>query len=223
MQKLEVGMSSTLKKARLCFPATSRNRAAILHVLRQHLPAKGDVLEIASGSGEHAVYFQKNLPNVIWRASDVDPAHLESISAWIEYESLEMPKPLVLDANAERWKLPEGEEIQLVVCINMFHIVPWKSCLGLFRNASTVLKGGGKLYLYGPFKINGKPFPESNYRFDQALRLQDPNWGVRNLDKVCFEAENRDFKLSAITEMPANNLSVVFEHKIKKKDDNSPM
>lgn len=192
--------------ARRFAPAAARNREPILDVLRAHLPASGTALEIASGSGEHAVAFAAAFPKLVWQPSDPDPANRASIAAWIAAEGTpNLLPPIDLDATADIWPLATADA---VVCINMIHIAPWAACLGLLRGAARLLAPGGLLYLYGPFKRDGMHTAPSNEAFDESLRARDPAWGVRDLGEVCQAAEG--FALAATVAMPANNLSVLF-------------
>jgi SAM-dependent methyltransferase len=192
--------------ARRFAPAAARNREPILDVLRAHLPASGTALEIASGSGEHAVAFAAAFPTLVWQPSDPDPANRASIAAWIAAEGTpNLLPPIDLDATADIWPLATADA---VVCINMIHIAPWAACLGLLRGAARLLAPGGLLYLYGPFKRDGMHTAPSNEAFDESLRARDPAWGVRDLGEVCQAAEG--FALAATVAMPANNLSVLF-------------
>jgi SAM-dependent methyltransferase len=192
--------------ARRFAPAAARNREPILDVLRAHLPASGTALEIASGSGEHAVAFAAAFPTLVWQPSDPDPANRASIAAWIAAAGTpNLLPPIDLDATAEIWPLATADA---VVCINMIHIAPWAACLGLLRGAARLLAPGGLLYLYGPFKRDGAHTAPSNAAFDESLRARDPAWGVRDLGEVIEAAEG--FAPPAVVAMPANNLSVLF-------------
>lgn len=192
--------------ARRFAPAAARNREPILAVLRGHLPASGTALEIASGSGEHAVAFAAAFPSLVWQPSDPDPANRASIAAWIAAEgSPNLLPPVDLDATAEIWPLATADA---VLCINMIHIAPWAACIGLLRGAARLLAPGGLLYLYGPFKRDGAHTAPSNAAFDESLRARDPAWGVRDLDEVSEAAEG--FVPPTVVAMPANNLSVLF-------------
>jgi len=193
----------------LTSPAAARNRDPILAVLRERL-APGEVLEIASGSGEHAAYFAAALPNVIWRPSDRDEPALASIMAWRERAGLpNLLEPVRLDAaDPDRWPVARADA---VVCINMIHIAPWTAAEGLMQGAARVLPAGGLLYLYGPFRLGGAHTAPSNAAFDADLRARDPRWGVRDLDEVAALADARGLALSTRIPMPANNLSVLFE------------
>lgn len=190
-------------------PATERNRSAIAHVLCSILPSSGFVLEVASGTGEHAVHFAREFPNLVWQPSDAEPAGLESIAAWREEARLSnLLPPIELDVSVD-WPALHADAI---VCINMVHISPWEATLGLFRGAAKVLTEGGPLYLYGPYLQEAVPTAKSNEDFDSMLRLQNPAWGLRHLERVSEAAEEFGFRLQTIVEMPANNLSVVFHN-----------
>ena len=193
-------------------PATQRNREAILKVLQKHLPSQGNILEIASGTGEHAVFFADNLPNLHWYPSDRDPELRASIATWREeYPSPNLHPPLSIDATTKPWQV-ETEQINIdaVVNINMIHISPWSACLGLMAGVGRILPAGGVLYLYGPYQKAGKHTAPSNHAFDQSLRDRNPDWGVRNLeDVITAAAENKLIFQEAIA-MPANNFSVIF-------------
>lgn len=192
--------------ARRFAPAAARNREPILAVLRAHLPASGTALEIASGSGEHAIAFAAAFPSLVWQPSDPDPANRASIAAWIAAEGTpNLLPPIDLDATAEIWPLATADA---VVCINMIHIAPWAACLGLLRGAARLLAPGGLLYLYGPFKRDGAHTAPSNAAFDESLRNRDPAWGIRDLGEVSDAATG--FAPPDIVAMPANNLSVLF-------------
>jgi hypothetical protein len=192
-------------------PATLRNRGPILEVLRQVLPAAGTVLEIASGSGEHAVYFADAFPDLIWHPTDPDPDNRASIRAWIaETGVTNVTAPAVLNASARAWPVTHADAI---VCINMIHISPWEATLGLLAGAARTLPTAAPLYLYGPYRRNGRHTASSNEDFDQSLRAQNPEWGVRDLDEVSEAAARAGLTLAEVIEMPANNLSVVFRRR----------
>jgi len=194
----------------LTSPAAARNREPILQVLRERLPMPGEVLEIASGSGEHAAWFASALPSLSWRPSDRDGPALESIAAWRETAGLpNLLEPVRLDASEpEGWPL---ERVDAIVCINMIHIAPWTAAEGLMRGAALLLPPGGVLYVYGPFREAGRHTAPSNAAFDESLRARDPDWGVRDLDAVEALADRCGLALSSRIPMPANNLSVLFE------------
>lgn len=188
-------------------PATERNRAAILDVLRRVLPAEGLVLEVASGTGQHAAFFAAGLPGVAWQPSDPDPELRASTAAWAAEAALPNLRPPVdLDAAAEAWPVAHAAA---VVCINMIHIAPWEAALGLFRGAARRIPPGGPLVLYGPFLRGGRHTAPSNAAFDADLRARNPAWGVRDLSAVETTALEYGLRLAEVVEMPANNLSVV--------------
>ncbi len=188
-----------------------RNCRPILDVLRQVLPAKGLVLEIASGSGQHAAFFAPHFPGLVWQPTDADAAARRSIVAWIEAVGCpNLRAPLELDAAADVWPVDRADA---VVCINMIHISPWRSALGLVRGAARVLPANGVLYLYGPYKRDGQHTAPSNADFDADLRARNPEWGVRDLGDVAAAASAAGFGPPVIIPMPANNLSVVFRRR----------
>ncbi|MGE8130822.1 DUF938 domain-containing protein [Methylobacterium sp. NPDC080182] len=192
----------------LTAPAVARNRDAILAVLREILPDSGTVLEIASGSGEHAVHVAAALPGLDWLPSDPEPAARRSIAAHALRAGLDnIRPPLALDAAAAAWPVARVDGI---VCINMIHIAPWAATEGLMAGAGRVLSAGGVLFLYGPFREADRPFAESNAAFDASLRARDPAWGVRDLDAVAAEAARHGLSLVRRVAMPANNLSLIF-------------
>lgn len=188
-------------------PAAERNREPILEVLRRVLPELGRALEIASGSGEHAVHFARSLPGIVWQPSDPDPGALASIEAWRGEAGLtNLLAPITLDTS-EEWSAPPADAI---VCINMIHIAPWQACEGLLRGSALLLPPGGLLYLYGPFRFDGRFTAPSNEAFDASLRARDPSWGVRDLAEVTALAITRGFVPGEVIAMPANNHSVIF-------------
>lgn len=193
---------------RLEYPATARNRDAILDVLRSVLPASGLVLEVASGSGEHVVHFARAFPDLTFQPSDPEDAALQSIAAWTKDSGLKnIRPPAMLDAASAQWPVNAADAI---LCINMIHIAPWRASEGLFRGAARLLRAGAPLYLYGPYRRADVVTAPSNEAFDESLRSRNPEWGLRDLEAVAALAQNNGFSGPAITEMPANNLSVVF-------------
>lgn len=194
--------------ARLFAPATQRNRQPILDVLSRVLPGSGRVLEVASGSGEHAVWFARHLRPLIWQPSDPDPACRRSIEAHARDAGLAtLEAPLDLDAAGNAWPI---ESADAIVCINMTHIAPWEATEGLMAGAARVLPPQGVLYLYGPFMRGGHHTAPSNAAFDASLRAQNPDWGLRDVEAVAELAASRGLVLSEVVDMPANNLSLVF-------------
>lgn len=201
-------MSQETNHTRGHAPATLRNRQPILEVLRRILPPSGFVLEIASGSGEHAVFFAEHLPGLVWQPSDIAPEALQSITAWIEHTGVSNVRPpVLLDASADAWPVTRADAC---VNINMIHISPWEACQGLMRGAAQILPPQGLLFLYGPFKVGGRHTAPSNAAFDQSLRARNPAWGVRDLEEVQKVALSFGLFLQETVQMPANNLSVIF-------------
>lgn len=194
----------------LRFPATRRNRDPIRRTLARVLPEAGLVLEVASGSGEHAVFLAAAFPRLGWQPSDPDPRNLASIRAWAGAASPRrgnLRPPLGLDARDDP---PPLDSADAVVCINMIHVAPWGATEGLMRMSARLLPDGGPLYLYGPFTRGGAHEAPSNAAFDAGLRRENEAWGVRDLGEVAAEARRRGLFLAETAEMPANNLSVVF-------------
>ena len=192
-------------------PATLRNRDFILGILRDVLPTKGVILEIASGSGEHVVHFARNLPSLVFQPSDREPDALQSVAAWVKATRVtNVRAPVVLDASQSPWPIASADGI---ICINMVHISPWDATLGLIRGAAAILPPTAPFYLYGPYKREGFATAPSNQAFDRSLRDRNPTWGLRDLEAVAAIAQSVGFSVPTITEMPANNLSVVF-HRI---------
>jgi SAM-dependent methyltransferase len=193
---------------RLYRPHVARNRDPILDVLRRVLPPRGTVLEIASGSGEHAAYFAKELPSLIWQPTDPDERALSSIAAHrADAGTANLLAPLQLDVTSTRWPV---ERADAVMCNNMIHISPWTATEGLMAGAERILPAGGVLYLYGPYKVGGRHTAPSNEEFDTYLRNQNAAWGIRDLDEVTALARHHNLALLETVQMPANNLSVIF-------------
>lgn len=201
-------MADHLAAAAQTSPSAARNREPILAVLRRVLPAHGHVLEIASGTGEHAVHCAAGLPTLTWQPTDRDADALASIAAHRAFAQLpNLLPPLELDASAASWPVLRADA---VVSINMIHIAPWRAAEGLIVGAARVLTPGGVLYLYGPFKEDGCHTAPSNAAFDRDLRARSPDWGVRDLGEVADLAHARGLELVERIAMPANNLSLVF-------------
>lgn len=188
-------------------PATARNRDVITAALSSILPVTGQVVEIASGTGEHILHFARTFPALGWQPSDPDPIAIASIAAWrADMGTDNVKPPLQLDA-AGQWPAVEANAL---ICINMVHISPWAATMGLLRNAARILASGEPLYLYGPFWQRDVPPSDGNIAFDAALKKQDPAWGLRSVEDVAEEAIRAGLRLDAIIPMPANNLSVIF-------------
>jgi len=195
-------------------PATERNREAILAVLQDYLPDQGTVLEIASGTGQHAVFFAQHLASRYWLPTDLDATNLASINAWQEEaDASNLLPPRQLDVRDFAWAI-DGDlsaPVSAIVNINMLHISPWSCCGALFAGAAAILDQGAVVMLYGPFKRDGLHTAASNAAFDEQLRSQNAEWGVRDLEAVVDVAMGQGFACQKVIEMPANNLSVVFD------------
>jgi hypothetical protein len=201
----------SLEPPRQHYPATTRNREPILGVLESvlsDLDASYPVLEIASGTGEHIVYFARHLPALVFQPSDMDPALRASVEAYREDAALaNLRSAIPLDVESRPWPIARAAAI---LCINMIHIAPFTACEALFRGAADVLAEGAPLYLYGPYRVAGAHISKSNEEFDESLRARDPRWGVRDLDEIVEVALTHGFELARTEAMPANNLSVIF-------------
>jgi hypothetical protein len=197
--------------ARRSAPAALRNRGHIAEVLAEWLPPAGLVLEIASGSGEHAVFFAERFPALEWQPSDIHPAALESIAAWRQQAHLpNMRAPVVLDAASTDWPLDRADA---VLSINMVHISPWKSALGLLEGAARLLACGAPLIMYGPWLKDDIRTVESNLAFDADLKRRDPEWGLRRVEDFVVEGESRGFRLDQTRLMPANNMMLLLRRR----------
>jgi hypothetical protein len=194
--------------ARISYMATQSNREAILAVLRRVLPPSGLVLEVASGTGEHAAYFAAQLPGIAWQPSDPDSGLRASIAAWRDVDvPTNLAAPLDLDVRDDPWPIAAADAI---VCINLIHIAPWAACLGVLSGAGRLLAPGRALYFYGAFRVDGRHTASSNEAFDRGLRSHDPEWGVRDLESVTAEAAIHGLVLAETVDMPRDNLSVIF-------------
>ena len=197
--------------ARLSSPSAGRNREPIRDVLAPLLAHGARVLEIASGTGEHAACLAKARPDLDWIPSELDPASRASIAAWARAEGLtNIRAPLAIDAAESAWGVEDQPLFDALININMIHISPWEACLGLLAGAGRLLRPGGLLFLYGPFSRGGEHTAPSNAAFSENLKARDPNWGVRDLDDVATAGERHGLTLETTVVMPANNLSVVF-------------
>jgi SAM-dependent methyltransferase len=193
---------------RLSAPAALRNREPIAAVLADWLPQAGLVLEVASGSGEHAVHFARRFPDLEWQPSDPDPSAKASIEAWRADSGLaNLRAPVVLDAAATPWPV---ERADAVLNINMVHISPWDAALGLLDGAARLLPAGGRLILYGPWIAEGVETAPSNLAFDADLKRRNPAWGLRSVEDFAREAAARGLALSGQMAMPANNRMLLF-------------
>lgn len=199
--------------ARRDSPAAERNKDPIATVLARHLPRHGLVLEIASGTGQHALHFARRFPSLDWQPTDPDAANRASIEAWRLGAGLpNLRSALALDVHRRPWPVAD---VAAVLCINMVHIAPWTATLALCAGAAERLAPAGLLYLYGPYRVGGRHTAPSNEEFDAALRARDAEWGVRDLEAVVDVARRAGFGLIETVPMPANNLSVV----LRRQDD----
>ncbi len=195
-------------------PATARNRDAVRDAFLAHMPQRGVILEIASGSGEHGVHITEKAPDLDWIFTDHDAQYRESQKAWMEHLSRPgLQGPLVLDASAADW----GARIEALrpdglFCANMIHIAPFEVCEGLFAGAGRLLRSGGKLFIYGPYRRHGEQTAPSNAAFEDWLQAQDSRYGVRDLESEILPLADRNtLRLAHVIDMPANNFSLVFE------------
>jgi SAM-dependent methyltransferase len=202
---------------RLDAPAFHRNHAAIWAVLEKFLIGKsGDVVEAGSGTGQHVVEFARHTPDITWWPSDLNEAHLKSIDAWRAHAGrANIRPPLRIDLSDPAWcrEMHEGSgpaRLLAVFCANVIHIAPWRVAQGLFAGAGRYLRADGRLFLYGPFKRDGKHTSVSNAVFDTSLRERDPEWGVRDVEALQELASHAGLELIETAEMPANNFILVF-------------
>ncbi len=188
-------------------PAAARNRQPILDVLQPRLPAKGLVLEIASGTGEHVVHYAAARPELTFQPSDPDAGARASVDDWVRTLGLGNVRPaLEIDVTRTTWPV---EQADAVLCCNMIHIAPWEAAIGLVAGAARLLPPGGLLFLYGPYRRGGRHTAPSNEAFDGDLKRRNPAWGVRDLEAVAELAASQGFSVPEIVEMPANNLSLL--------------
>lgn len=192
-------------------PAAERNTTYIVEVLRGFVPEEGTLLEVASGTGQHATAFAEAFSGLEIQPSDPDPQARESIAAYVaDQTQANLRPPVEIDARTPDWPVTSAD---VLVAINMVHISPWTATLGLLDGAARVLPEGGVLYLYGPYLIDGAPTTESNAAFDASLRRRNPEWGIRDLAAVTEAAAERGLERVHVRDMPANNFSVVFRRR----------
>jgi hypothetical protein len=189
-------------------PAAERNKAPILAALRQVLPPEAAVLEIASGTGQHAAHFAASQPGWTWQPSDAEAAALPGITRRCASLANVQP-PVHLDVLASPWPASLGS-YDAIYCANMLHISPWSTCAALMRGAAGHLAAQGQLVLYGPFIVDGETTAPSNLAFDADLKARDPRWGLRRLAQVIEEASAAGLAFERRLDMPANNLVLVF-------------
>ena len=189
-------------------PATARNSEPLAEVLAEELPDRGLVLEIASGSGEHAVFLARRFPALDWQPSDVDVEALASVDAWAaEAAGANLRPAIALDAAQANWPIAAADA---VLCVNMVHISPWSAAVGLFTGAGRILTSGAPLVLYGPFIEPGRETAPSNLAFDQSLKQRNSEWGLRNTADLDALAADHGLRRTARHAMPANNLVLVY-------------
>jgi SAM-dependent methyltransferase len=203
---------------RLEGPAFRRNHDAIWQAISQYLNATtGDVLEVGSGTGQHITEFARRAPHLTWWPSDIFDSHLASIAAWRQHAHLEnLRAPQRIDLTDPDWTWQgDGGELAAVLCINVLHIAPWQVSQGLMAGAGRLLRDGGRLFVYGPFKRDGAHTAPSNAAFDTSLRAENPDWGVRDIGDLNALAEAAGLSQAEITAMPANNLVLAFARDVR--------
>jgi SAM-dependent methyltransferase len=177
-------------------------------VLTEELPAEGLVLEVASGTGEHAVHFARTYPRLAWQPSDPDPEALDSIAAWrVEGGLANLREPVLLDAAAADWPVAAADA---VLCINMIHISPLAATEGLLAGAAALLAAGAPLIVYGPYVEGHVETAPSNLEFDAWLKRRDPEFGLRSAEWLDERAAAHGFTRTRRVAMPANNLTLVY-------------
>ena len=201
-------MSYAISMAKGFAPAAERNRQPILDVLRRVLPPAGLVLEVASGTGQHTIFFSEHLPALQWQPTDASSEALQSIGAWVDEAARKnLLAPLELDVRSPQWPVTKADAL---LCINMIHISPWESTEALFQGASQLLAGGSPLVTYGPYRLHGEHTAPSNAAFDQSLRSRNARWGVRDIDELRELGGQTGFVLEERVSMPANNMILVW-------------
>ncbi|CAH1793459.1 unnamed protein product [Owenia fusiformis] len=199
-------------------PAAERNKDVILKVLKEHIPTcdgKLTALEVASGTGQHTAHFAEHLPDVTWQPSECDQASLKSISGYVAAGRLNnVLPPVYIDASYPPEQWAEGTlkpgSFDFIININMIHISEWAVTKGLFKAVNYLLKPGGQLFTYGPYRVNGVLEPESNVRFDSTLKSQNPDWGIRDTVDLQNLAVENSLQFIKMVDMPANNKILVF-------------
>ena len=203
--------AEVLADGRIVSPSAERNKGPIAEVLMRVLPAQGEVLEVSSGTGQHVLHFAEVMPHIRWQPTERDPDSLKSIASWLgQTPPPNVNAPLRLDVHDVSWP---AHDVAAVVCINMIHIAPPSAAEALLRGAGTVIAPGGILFLYGPYRRQGRHTSASNEAFGERLKARDPEWGVRNLEDVVHLASTAGLELEQIHDMPANNLAVVFRRR----------
>ena len=193
---------------RIVSPSAERNKGPIAEILMRYLPAQGEVLEVSSGTGQHVLHFAQAMPHIRWQPTERDADARKSIASWLsQTPAPNVSAPLPLDVHDAIWP---AHDVAAVVCINMIHIAPPSATVALLRGAGNVIAPGGILFLYGPYRRQGRHTSPSNEAFDAQLKARNPEWGVRNLEDVVQLAGSVGFELEQTHDMPANNLVVVF-------------
>ena len=201
-------MSYAISMAKGFAPAAERNRQPILDVLRRVLPPAGLVLEVASGTGQHTIFFSEHLPALHWQPTDASSEALQSIGEWVDEAARKnLLAPLELDVRSPQWPVTKADAL---LCINMIHISPWETTKALFQGASQLLAGGSPLVTYGPYRLHGEHTAPSNAAFDQSLRSRNARWGVRDIDELRELGGQTGFVLEERVSMPANNMILVW-------------
>ena len=192
-------------------PAAERNRDPILSAIAPILGPEARVLEIGSGTGQHAAYFTERMPRWIWQPTDIKPEALQSIEEYRKESSSSGFLPaLELDVTNSEWPRP-SEGYDAIYCANVIHISPWTACLAILNGAAKALAPGGKLLFYGPYRFSGVLSPESNQAFDARLRAEDPSWGIRDVVDIAAAARPLGFDEPRAIAMPANNHVLVLD------------
>lgn len=201
---------------RLDAPAFHRNHEPIWSAIADFLGKQtGDVLEVGSGTGQHAVTFARRSPHLNWWPSDIRASHLDSVTAWTRHDGpANLHAPQHVDLTISDWTWREGENagrpLTAILCINVLHISPWRVSQNLFSGAGRLLHPDGRLFIYGPFMRDGTHTAPSNAAFDVTLRAENPEWGVRDLRDLRVLASGAGLSLIEVTPMPANNLVLAF-------------
>jgi hypothetical protein len=199
--------ADVLPDGRIVSPSAERNKRPIAELLMRVLPEQGDVLEVSSGTGQHVLHFAQAMPHICFQPTEPDADNLKSIASWLASASLpNVNAPIRLDVHDEIW--PVGK-VAAVVCLNMIHIAPQSTTEALLRGAARVMDSGGILFLYGPYRRQGRHTSAGNEAFDELLRARNPEWGVRNLEDVALLAASEGLELQKVHDMPANNLAII--------------
>jgi SAM-dependent methyltransferase len=201
-------IADVLADGRIVSPSAERNKGPIAELLMRVLPEQGDVLEVGSGTGQHVQHFAQAMPHIRWQPTERDADCLKSIASWLALALVpNVNAPIRLDVHDKIW--PVGE-VAAVVCLNMIHIAPPSATEALLHGAGRVISSGGILFLYGPYRRQGRHTSASNEAFDDLLRAENPTWGVRNLEDVALLAASEGLELQEVHDLPANNLAIVF-------------